>query len=172
MPSIRIPDPSLVLLVGAAGCGKSTFARRNFDPHEVVSSDECRALVSGDAADQAVTKDAFDILHLIVSRRLKHRRLAVVDATNVEGHARRSLLAIAHARRAPAVAIVFDLDEAVCVARSVARHERVVEENVIREQISRLRGSFADLLHEGYREVFVLSSPEEADSIVVERSRE
>ena len=44
---INIPELSLVLLVGPSGCGKSSFSRKHFLPTEVVSSDFCRALVSG-----------------------------------------------------------------------------------------------------------------------------
>ena len=89
MPELPLPSPSLVVLVGVAGCGKSTFAARHFAPTEVVSSDRCRALVADDESDQTATRDAFDVLHLIVDRRLARMRLTVVDATNVKPEARR-----------------------------------------------------------------------------------
>ena len=44
--TITIPELSLVVLVGAVGSGKSTFARKHFQPTEVLSSDSCRGLVS------------------------------------------------------------------------------------------------------------------------------
>ena len=56
---IDIADPSLVVLIGAAGAGKSTFAARHFADDEVLSSDRYRRLVSGDEADQAATRAAF-----------------------------------------------------------------------------------------------------------------
>lgn len=60
---LTIPQLSLVVLVGASGCGKSTFAKRHFAPFEVLSSDFCRGLVSNDENDQAATKAAFEVLH-------------------------------------------------------------------------------------------------------------
>ena len=45
---LTIPDFALVLLVGASGSGKSTFAARHFRPTEVLSSDRCRGMVADD----------------------------------------------------------------------------------------------------------------------------
>ena len=81
---IELRDPTLVVLVGAAGSGKSTFAARQFDPSEVLSSDAFREILTGDAADQRATKTAFSIIHREVSKRLAAGRTVVVDATNVE----------------------------------------------------------------------------------------
>ena len=65
---IEIPVPGLVVLIGAAGAGKSTLAVRLFAPADVLSSDDLRAAVSGDAADQRATRTAFGILHREVRR--------------------------------------------------------------------------------------------------------
>jgi predicted kinase len=35
----KFPELSLVVLIGASGSGKSTFARKHFLPTEVISSD-------------------------------------------------------------------------------------------------------------------------------------
>jgi hypothetical protein len=45
---LAVPQPSLVVLIGASGSGKTTFARRHFLPTEILSSDACRAMVSDD----------------------------------------------------------------------------------------------------------------------------
>ncbi|WSQ64307.1 AAA family ATPase [Streptomyces sp. NBC_01216] len=80
---LPVPDLSLVVLIGATGSGKSTFARRHFKPTEVVSSDFCRGLVADDENDQSASRDAFDLLHYIVGKRLAAGRLTVVDATSL-----------------------------------------------------------------------------------------
>ena len=121
---ISIPELSLVLLVGPSGCGKSSFARKHFLPTEVVSSDFCRALVSDNENDQSATGDAFDVLHEIIRKRLTRGRLTVVDATNVQPEARKSLIALAKEYHLFAEAIVFDLPERLCQDRNALRPDR------------------------------------------------
>ena len=52
---ITVPELSLMVLVGASGSGKSTFADKHFKATEILSSDACRALVSDNENDQTVT---------------------------------------------------------------------------------------------------------------------
>ncbi len=84
MTTLPIPELSFVVLLGASGSGKSTFAVKHFKPTEVLSSDFCCGLVSDDENDHAATKEAFEILHFIAAKRLAAGRLTVVDATNVQ----------------------------------------------------------------------------------------
>src|SRR5262249_25146771 len=103
---LRSPDFSLVVLIGASGSGKSSFAARHFTPTEVLSSDRCRGWVSDDETDQGATKDAFDILHFIAGKRLAARRLTVVDATNVRPEDRKLLVELAPRHHALPVTLV------------------------------------------------------------------
>src|SRR6188508_2376217 len=103
---ITIPNLSLVVLIGASGSGKSSFARKQFLPTEVLSSDFCRGLVADDENDQGATGDAFDVLHYIAAKRLAAGRLTVVDATNVQREARKPLVALAREYHCMPVAIV------------------------------------------------------------------
>jgi protein phosphatase len=136
---IRIPDPSLVVLVGAAGSGKSTFAARHFAPDEILSSDAFRALVAGDATDQRATRPAFAALHRALAQRLAAGRLSVVDATNVQSHARRTLLARARAAGVPVVAIVLDLSPEIVLARNAGRAGgAAVPDDAVRGHLSSL----------------------------------
>jgi protein phosphatase len=166
---ISIPELSLVLLVGPSGCGKSSFARKHFLPTETVSSDFCRALVSDNENDQSATGDAFDLLHEIVRKRLARGKLTVVDATNVQPEARKSLIVLAKEYHLFAEAIVFDLSERLCQDRNTLRPDRQFGPHVVRNQSQQLRRSLRGLEREGIRHVFKLSSPEEVDSATIER---
>jgi protein phosphatase len=173
MSEIVIADPSLVVLVGAAGAGKSTFAARHFAPDEVLSSDRFRAIISGDEADQAATNAAFGRLHRELSKRLGAGRLTVVDATSVQASARRALLACAAAAGVPAIAIVLDLPVATVLARNAARESRIVDEAVVRRHLDRLRASLDGpapaLLGEGFAQVVVLRDPAGVDAVRIRR---
>lgn len=170
---ILIPDPSLVVLVGAAGAGKSTFAARHFAPAEVLSSDRFRGLVSGDEANQAATKAAFAALDSVLERRLAAGRLTVIDATSIEPSARRSLLARATAASIPVTAIVLDLPPATVLARNAARPARVVDVAVVRRQLGRLRSSLDGpdplIAREGFATIVILTDPADVDRITIRR---
>jgi protein phosphatase len=95
--------------------------------------------------------------------------VTVVDATNVQPEARKSLLALAKEFHLFAEAIVFDLSERVCQDRNVLRPDRQFGPHVIRNQSQQLRRSLRGLEREGLRHVFKLSSPEEVDAVTIER---
>jgi protein phosphatase len=166
---ISILELSLVVLIGPSGSGKSSFGRKLFLPTEVVSSDECRGLVSDNENDQAATNDAFDLLHTIVRKRLGRGRLTVIDATNVQPEARKSLVEMAREYHVLPVAIVFDLSEKLCQERNASRPDRQFGPHVIRNQAQQMRRSLRGLEREGFRYVFKLSSPEEVDAVSIER---
>ncbi|HEY7031411.1 MAG TPA: AAA family ATPase, partial [Thermomicrobiales bacterium] len=168
---LTIPTPSLVLLIGASGSGKSTFARKHFLPTEVISSDTCRGLVSDDENSQDATADAFDVLHSIAAKRLKRGRLTVVDATNVQRDARAPLVRLAREYHVLPVAIVLNLPGRICRERNLARPDRTFGPHVIHRQTEALRQSLRDLSREGFRHVHVLSSPEEIDAATIVRQR-
>ena len=152
MTTIEVPDPSLVLLVGAAGAGKTTFAARHFAPDEVLSSDAYRALVSGDEANQKVSRVAFSILHRDLERRLRTGQLTVVDgATWADGKATSS-------------------SSAVVLARNATRSRRV-DEAVVRSQLERVRTTAGEgvLAGEGCATVWIGRTPEAIDAVLIQR---
>lgn len=166
---LTIPERGLVLLIGAAGSGKSTFARKHFASTEIVSSDALRAAVSDNESDQSASADAFQLLRLIVVKRLRRGRLTVIDATNVQPKARRSLLGLAKQNAALATAIVLNLPVAICLARNQARPDRSVSREVIEKQAADLLSSLPGLEREGFQHVYVMDNPEDIDSARVLR---
>ncbi|MEU8549038.1 polynucleotide kinase-phosphatase [Streptomyces roseoverticillatus] len=170
--TLAVTDLSLVVLIGATGSGKSTFARKHFRPTEVISSDFCRGLVADDENDQSASGDAFDVLHYIAGKRLAAGRLTVVDATNVQSEARRQLVRIAREHDVLPIAVVLDLPEEVCTARNAGRADRAgLPRHVIQRHRRELRRSLRGLEREGFRKVHVLRSVEEAEAaeVVLER---
>ena len=170
MPTIVLPDPSLVLLVGAAGSGKSTLAARLFAADEIVSSDALRAVVAGDESDQKVSGVAFRILHRTVAKRLATGRLTVVDATNLVPSVRRPLIARARAAAVPVTAIVLDLDPDRVRIQN-AQRSRVVDPAVVERHLAGVRSTVdsSRLELEGVDHVVVLTSPDDAAEISIER---
>nr|WP_181396732.1 polynucleotide kinase-phosphatase [Streptomyces sp. FT05W] len=170
--TLPVTDLSLVVLVGASGSGKSTFARRHFKPTEVISSDFCRGLVADDENDQSASGDAFDVLHYIAGKRLAAGRLTVVDATNVQPESRKQLVQLARQYDVLPIAIVLDLPEEVCQARNATRPDRAgMPRHVVQRHRRELRRSLRGLEREGFRKVHVLRTEEEADTaeVVLER---
>ena len=168
---LTIPELSLVVLVGASGSGKSTFAARHFRPTEVLSSDACRGLVSDDENDQSATGAAFDVLHYVAAKRLELGRLTVVDATNVQPESRKPLIALAKQHHVLPVAIVFAVPESVCAERNELRPDRDFGPHVLRNQRGQLRRSMKNLRSEGFSKVHFLHSVGEIDEAVIERTR-
>jgi predicted kinase len=168
---IEIPELSLVVLIGVSGSGKSTFARQHFTPTQVLSSDAFRAMVADDENDQAASGTAFEALHHIAGLRLRAGRLTVVDATNVQSHARAALVKIARDHDVLPVAVVLDVPEDVCWQRTQNRPDRTFGRPVITRQHRDLRRSVGQLAREGFRKIHVLRGQSEVDSaeIVYER---
>ncbi|MGW7509425.1 polynucleotide kinase-phosphatase [Streptomyces massasporeus] len=165
---LPVTDLSLVVLVGATGSGKSTFARRHFKPTEVISSDFCRGLVSDDENDQGATKDAFDVLHYIAGKRLAAGRRTVVDATSVQSDARRQLIDLAKQYDVLPIAIVLDVPEEVCAERNAARTDRAdMPRRVIHRHTRELRRSLRHLEREGFRKVHILRGVDEVENATV-----
>ncbi|MEV7958619.1 polynucleotide kinase-phosphatase [Streptomyces sp. NPDC088141] len=169
---LPVTDLSFVVLIGASGSGKSTFARAHFKPTEIISSDFCRGLVADDENDQGASRDAFDVLHHIVGKRLAAGRLTVVDATSVQSESRRQLVQLARSHDVLPIAIVLDLPEEVCVARNATRPDRTdMPRHVIQRHRRELRRSLRGLEREGFRKVHILRSEEEVEhaEVVLER---
>jgi protein phosphatase len=126
-------------------------------------------MVCDDENDQAVTNEAFELLHYIARKRLTLGHLTVVDATNVQPEARKPLVSLAREHHCLPVALVFDLPEKVCQERNRHRADRDFGPHVIRQQRSQLRRSIRGLKREGFSHVFIFETPEEVEAASIER---
>lgn len=162
---LQLPELSLVMLIGVSGSGKSTFAKKHFKDSEIVSSDQCRSMVSDFENNQSATEDAFDLLNYIIGKRLKNGLLTVVDATNVQPKDRAKLVALARTYHALPAAIVLDLPEKVCQERNKLRSDRDMGQHVIRQQSAHLKRGLKKMKYEGIRKIHLLKSEEEVAAV-------
>jgi protein phosphatase len=171
LTTISLPEFCLVLLIGASGSGKSTFARKHFKPTEIVSSDWARGLVSDDENSLAANGDAFELVQHLVEIRLRRRLLTVVDATNVRAEDRAGFVAMAKKWHALCIAIVIDPGEDICLARNTDRPDRQFGPHVVRNHRLALRKGLRGLQREGFRNVHELMSEEAVDAAVITRTK-
>ena len=123
--TIRIPSRALVVLAGPSGAGKSTWAARSFRANQIVASDDLRAVVGEHEADLRAGGDAFDVLDLIVERRLKRGLLTVVDTLGMDADRHEQWLSMARKSKRPTHLILWDTDDKTCRSRNRARSHPV-----------------------------------------------
>jgi alkanesulfonate monooxygenase SsuD/methylene tetrahydromethanopterin reductase-like flavin-dependent oxidoreductase (luciferase family)/predicted kinase len=157
---VELPRPSLVVLVGASGAGKSTWAAERFAPGEVVSSDRLRAVVGEAEDDVAASADAFAVLDAIVEARLRRGLTAVVDTLGLDAERRRAYVEAAARHGIPAVAVVLETPAEVCRARNRAK-ARPLRADVLAGQLRRAAEAAAAVDEEGFALV-VRPAPEAA----------
>jgi len=131
---IDLPSPCLVVLVGPAGSGKSTWARTNLGRH-VVSSDSLRDLVGEGEHDLRASADAFAVLDDVVARRLARRLTTVIDSLGTDAARRDEWRRLARRNQMPCVAVLFDVGSAQLRRQNRARAKRVPDD-VVRRQLA------------------------------------
>ena len=147
--TLRLPDPCLVVLVGATAAGKSAWARAWFHPDAIVSSDRLRAVVGAGERDQRASRDAFELLDLIVAKRLARGLTTVIDTTGLEGKRRAAWRALAQDAGVPAYAVTFDAPEKTVRERNRARGAPVPPK-VVAGQLREAAEVFGALAGEGF----------------------
>ena len=153
-----LPDPALIVLVGASGAGKSAWATAGFARREVVSSDELRAILGSGEHDLSATDDAFALLDTIVAARSRRRLTTVVDTLGLDRARRRGYLTVAHEAGLPAVAVIFETDAAECRRRNRER-DRPVPATALSAQLRRMSDVPAEIADEGWDLVLRVVGP-------------
>jgi F420-dependent oxidoreductase-like protein len=150
---LRLPTPCVVVLVGAPGSGKSSWAEQYAGTDRVVSSDRLRAVVGDGEHDVSATADAFEVLDLIVRRRVARRLTTVIDTVGFDDVARSRWRELAAATRMPCFAITFDVQPAVARERNRGRDKRVPD-SVLTGQLRRWPSVLAQVGAEPFAAVF------------------
>ena len=156
MTDVPLPDPVVVVLAGAAGSGKSTWAGARFRAAEIVSSDQLRAVVGSGPADLEATEEAFALLDQIVAARTRRGLTTVIDTLGLDVNRRRDYLRVARAAGMSAVLVIMDTPATVCRRRNRER-DRPVPAPVITEQLRRNRLLVEDAPNEGWDRLIVVS---------------
>jgi alkanesulfonate monooxygenase SsuD/methylene tetrahydromethanopterin reductase-like flavin-dependent oxidoreductase (luciferase family)/predicted kinase len=152
-----IPDPALVVLIGASASGKTTWAQQRYRVQEIVSSDELRGIVGSGRSDLDATTDAFALLDQIVAARVRRGLTCVVDTLGLEPVRRRAHLALAKEHGMPTVAVLFDVPDVTARQRNALR-ERPVPAPALRGQLARTREVADEVETEGWDVVVRVAS--------------
>jgi protein phosphatase len=161
MKEIKLPEISLVLLVGPSSSGKSTFAKKYFLPTEILSSDYCRALVSDDENDLSATNAAFEVLQLIAVQRLKLGKLTVIDALNLRKEDRAKWIQLAKDNYALTATIVLETPIRKLFDRHEVRTDRHFSNHVLERQYEDFKRSKRTIEKEGFSYTYFLNPEEE-----------
>lgn len=162
MAVISLPRTTLLVLCGVPGCGKSTFASRFFRDSAIVSSDQCRVIVSDSETNMAASSEAFRLFRHTLERRLSLGRFTVADSTALTKRARRDLLNIGRKHGFSVNLLVFDMPEETCLARNAGRDRQVIK-SVIARMNKELRRTLKSARDEGFDDVHIISEPDIAD---------
>ncbi len=153
--SIRLPDPALVVLVGASGSGKSTWARQHYRDQEIVSSDELRGVVGSGRHDLDASADAFRLLDDIVAARTRRGLTVVIDTLGLDPERRRGYRDVAARSDLPAIIVLFDVPAALARERN-AQRDRPVPAPVLRAQLANAAAVSDELSAEGWDQIVVV----------------
>lgn len=173
-PRILIPSRTLIVLSGPAGSGKSTFARRLVEAHNtqdlretmIVSSDRCRAMVCDDENSQSVNRDAFDLFHYIIHKRLLQQRLTIADSTALTLDARLHLLDIARRHNYHTCLLLLQVPRDTILQQNQMR-TRVVDEPVIAFHLEQFQQALTSVPTEGWNQYHILQGPEPRVKLII-----
>lgn len=137
----------LVVLCGPSGSGKTTWARENLPAHHVVSMDQLRRELTGDAANQSRNGEVRQLAKERLKEHLRNHRKVIWDATNLRRDFRRVPLGLGVDYDAFCKLIVFHMppDE---FRRRNRKRNRSVPDHVVEKQLTTVQWPQLDEAHE------------------------
>ena len=119
--------PILAVMVGISGSGKSTFARglKTSLSAEVVSTDDIRLEITGDATDQTRNGEVFNIARRRIDDLLAQGKNAVIDATSLSQKDRRLWIDLGKKHGAEVLAYVVNRSIDVAKKQNLKRDRQV-----------------------------------------------
>ncbi len=162
MPGFSMPRTTLLVLCGAPGSGKSTFASHHFRESMIVSADRCRYLVSDYETNMGASREAFKLFYYTIERRLSLGRMTVADSTAITRRARGKLLKIGKKYGFNTVLLIFNIPVELCLARNEERERQVIHPVISRMQKA-LRQTLKVAHNEGFDSVHILTGEDLGD---------
>lgn len=142
--------PTVTLLVGIPGSGKTTWANNNHKENEVVlSSDLIRKELFNDETNQENNKLVFTTLYKRARNLIKQGKSVIIDATNVTVNDRARALNNFAGLDVYKIAIVFKTEPDICKVRDKLR-ARTVGEEVINKFVEKFTNPKSE---EGFNEI-------------------
>jgi alkanesulfonate monooxygenase SsuD/methylene tetrahydromethanopterin reductase-like flavin-dependent oxidoreductase (luciferase family)/predicted kinase len=161
MNDAQLPDPAVVVLAGAAGSGKSTWAAERFRMAEVVSSDALRAAVGSGPADLDASVEAFELLDQIVAARTRRSLMTVIDTLGLDQERRADYRRLARAAGLPVVLVIMNTAAALCRERNRQR-DRPVPAPVLTDQLRKISRLVESAEEEDWDHVLIIDQ----DSVI------
>ena len=150
---------NLYIMIGPAGCGKTTIAKQLAKSVNgvVVSSDQIRYEVYGDVMEQKDHEKIFEIAHERILENLNNGQSVIFDATNLQRKHREAVINLVKPVVNRVIGIVYDGDLASCIEQNQKRN-RQVPEDVITRMYNTLHGKRNNpVLDEGFDYIYRLS---------------
>lgn len=146
----------LAVMVGPAGCGKTTWLFDKYDPHQVLSLDRYRLQLTDDEADQTVHAEAVSLRAIVLEERMSRNLATVADSTNAVTVHRLAVLKVAERWSRPTVAVLFHTPLQVCIDRQAERRRptrtaprgKAVPDSAIRSMFSTIAERWSTLARE------------------------
>nr|DAQ21417.1 MAG TPA: AAA domain protein [Caudoviricetes sp.] len=146
--------PTMWVLVGLSGSGKSTIATQiaNENPNTIiVSSDAIREELTGNYEDQEHNEEVFKIFHNRIRKNLENKKNVIADATNLTMKSRRAIMMRVNGLNVRKVCVIIPKPFGQCKKDNLHR-EHPVPDFVLNKQIMKFQIPF---YNEGFSEIIL-----------------